>query len=426
MMNRIAINELPPAPAIRSAEAQAVRGETILCVSPRMWDSLWRDTQHIMSRLARDNRVLYFEPGRDPDKSVAQELVRNAPHFFRMQMREVAENLIVVPTPSSLPHIRRYLPQTIHRLLLPRIVEANAHILVRHIQQTMRALDVERPILWLYGPYEVGLIGHFGEKLVCYFNYDEFADFLGNERVRDMLVAYENRLCTLSDVVMTTSHAQWERRKPLNPETYFVPNGVDFELFQQALDDDQPLPQDIASIRHPIIGFAGWIGYHIDTELLCRIAEEFPYASLVLVGPDELPPNEARERLGSLSNVFFLGQKPRAELPDYLRAFDVALMPYSLTGHIRSAYPMKLHEYLAAGRAIVATDLPELYPYNEVVRVARDHEEFLYHVSVAMNDHSAKAIASRVAVARENTWDARVQQIYHILRTHLADEGETA
>lgn len=425
-MNRIAINELPAAPTIRPAEAQAVRGETILCVSPRRWDSLWRDTQHIMSRLARHNRILYFEPGRNPDKPVMQELLHNAPYFFQLQMHNVAENLTVIPTPSSLPHIRRYLPPTVHRFLLPRIVEANARILIRHIQQTMRALQVEQPILWLYGPYEVGLIGHFGEKLVCYFNYDEFADFVGNERVRDMLIAYENRLCTMANVVMATSRAQCERRRPLNPETYFVPNGVDFDLFHQALDEDLPLPQDIAPIRHPIIGFAGWIGYHIDTELLCRIAEEFPHASLVLVGPDELPQNQARERLGSLPNVYFLGQKPHVDLPRYVRAFDVALMPYSLTGHIRSAYPMKLHEYLAAGRAIVATDLPELYPYDQVVRVARDHEEFLYHVSVAMNDHSASAIAARVAVARENTWDARIQQIYRILRTHLTDEGESA
>jgi hypothetical protein len=98
-----------------------------------------------------------------------------------------------------------------------------------------------------------------------------------------------------------------------------------------------------------------------------------------------------------------------------LRTFDVALMPYMPVGHVLSAYPSKLHEYLAAGRAIVATDLPELWPYAHVVRIARTGDEFIQMVGRALSDCSAAAVDGRLAVARENTWDQRVREIGVIL-----------
>jgi glycosyltransferase involved in cell wall biosynthesis len=161
------------------------------------------------------------------------------------------------------------------------------------------------------------------------------------------------------------------------------------------------------------------LGYHIDVALLCRIAEMFPDQPLVLIGPEEFAPSDDVPRLHSLPNVYFLGAKAREELPQYLQYIDVALMPYSLTGHILSAYPLKLHEYLAAGRAIVSTDLPEVYPYDDVVRIARSHDEFLALIAEAMDDNSPEVIAKRAAVAQENTWDHRVEEIHRILDQRL-------
>ena len=90
-------------------------------------------------------------------------------------------------------------------------------------------------------------------------------------------------------------------------------------------------------------------------------------------------------------------------------------MPYSLSGHVLSAYPAKLHEYLAAGRAVVATALPELRPYESVVRLAQTSDDFVQMIGQALADRSAEAINARVAVARDNTWDQRVAEIGRIL-----------
>ncbi len=404
---------------VNEMQEGTVRGETFLCIAPRVWHSLWRDSQHVMSRIAKQNRVLYFEPGRNPDRRHSAEMWRNLPNFVRLRTESVNQNLITIGSPSTLPIMRHHLPRSVLQVTTPWVVRINASILTRHVRRVMKAYDVRAPILWLYSPYQVSLAGKFNEKIVCYYNYDEFPEFVQNKRVKTMLREFDNQLSSRADVVFATSRSQWKRRHDVNPNTYFSPNGVDFDLFNRALTSSRPLPSDIGALRRPIIGFAGWLGYQIDTGLLLRLSEAFPECSLVLVGPDELPDAAARAQLKARPNVFFLGRKELEQLPDYLQAFDVALIPYVLEGHVLSIYPMKLHEYLAAGRAVVSINLPELQPYSHVVRTAVTHDEFVHQTRLALQDHTPEAIAARVAVARENTWDHRVEEIHRVLHQHL-------
>jgi glycosyltransferase involved in cell wall biosynthesis len=400
-----------------------MQGETILCIEPSSrWHSLWRDSQQIMSRIAATNRVLFFEPGRNHERPVITEMMRNLPNFLALRSFREQENLYVIQTPSSLPHLRRHLPRGVLKTSMPLVDRINTRILLRHVRWAMEEYAVKDPILWLYSPSHVDLIGKCHEKLTCYFNYDEYADFVHNAHIRDLVQRRDDELARRVDVVFATSRAQAGRREAQNPNTFFIPNGVDFDLFQRALDPCLSVPDDIAVIPRPIIGFAGWLGYHIDVRLLVRIAETYENCSLVLVGPEELPRGSDRRRLRELPNVSFLGRKERTLLPNYLKVFDVALMPWSLAGHIMSAYPLKLHEYLAAGRSCVATALPELRPFGNIVRIAETHEEFVRYIQDALGDCSREAIEQRVAVARQNTWDHRVADIYRILGSLRREE----
>ena len=392
-----------------------MHNETILCMAPRRWDALWKETQAIMSRLAVHNRVFYFEPGRDPEHTVLAEMRRNWRILFRPTTREIQENLLVIPSPPVLPHGRRHLPGCVLRVTMPLVLAINARLLIRHMRRAIRARAVTSPILWLTDPYHVSLVGKFREKLVCYFNFDEFADMVENRRVSRLLRRLDDQLTRRADVVFTTSRAQQDRRKIANPRTYFIPNAVDFELFSRALTEELPVPADIASVPRPILGYVGWLTNHIDVALLGRIAEGYPHCSLVLVGPGQLPAGADLDALRRRPNVVFLGRKDHSAVPAYLRVFDVALMPYSLSGHVLSAYPAKLHEYLAAGRAVVATALPELRPYASVVRLAQTSDDFVQMIRQALADRFAEAINARVAVARDNTWDQRVAEIGRIL-----------
>ena len=96
-----------------------MRDETILCIAPRVWHSLWRDTQPIMWRIAKQNRVLYFEPGRNPDRRHSTEMWRNLPNFWTLRAQALHHNLILIPTPSCLPFMRKRLPRPVLQVAMP-------------------------------------------------------------------------------------------------------------------------------------------------------------------------------------------------------------------------------------------------------------------------------------------------------------------
>ena len=400
-----------------------MNGETILWVAAHDWNSLWRGEQQLALRIAAQNRVIYFQPDRATDESALSAIARKLPNLFQLHAQPLHQEFVLVPTPPALPVARKFLPRALLQATTPAIVKINASMLIRQIRRAMTDFKITEPILWLSSPYHCDLVGKFSEKLSCYYVYDEAADFTANIRIRELLLRCDECVSARVNVIFATSRAQCERRTPLNPNTHLVANGVDFELFNGALTSNLPLPADMERIPGPIIGFAGWLGYHIDVHLLREVAEAYPGCSLVLVGPDHLPHSKDAALLRSLSNVFFLGQKDLAELPRYMAAFDVALMPWQLAGHIWSAYPLKLHEYLAAGRAIVATALPELTPFNHLLRIAHTHQEFISCVADSLQDHAPAAVQSRVAAARENTWDHRVADIYRILESLLENRS---
>jgi glycosyltransferase involved in cell wall biosynthesis len=398
-----------------------MENETILCLSTRQWHSLWRNTQQIMWRLAQTNHVIFVEPQRDPDASYGASLRRNSRYFGRLALENITPSLTVVRTPPGLPYARQNLPGRLLRLSVPLVASVNNALLAWHLRRVLRALRVEQPILWLYEPRMGGLVGRLGEKLACYFNYDELADFAPNARIRDLLQAYDDRLCRQVDVVFASSTGQSQRRQRLNPNTHFVPNAVDYPHFSQALDPATPTAPELASLGRPILGFVGWLGHQLDVPLLDRVAAAYPNCALVLVGPDALEKTAAYQALRARPNVLFVGRQPLETLPSYLKAFNVALLPYNVkSGHTHAIYPLKLHEYLAAGCSVLAADMPELKPFAPVIRIARDDDEFVQLVPQALADNAPERKQARTNVARQHTWEQRVGTIHRVLDQALA------
>ncbi len=397
------------------------QNETILCVAPRRWDSLWRETQQIMSRLSKNNKVIYLDPGDSNQMDAGSKMVKalkSLRNVISPQYNKINNNLMVVSSPPSLPYFRRFLPQGLLKFWLPFAVWLNARVSLFHINRVLSVKKVDEPILWVHHPFSLSLVRELNLKLSCYYNYDEFSDMAHSWRIKPFLEEREKQFCEAVDVIFATSTAQEKKRLAWNENTYFVPNAVDFELFNQALSNID-LAKDITDIPRPIMGFAGWLGYHIDVALLLKLAQRYPDYSLVLVGPDELTESEQSKALKKLSNVYFLGMKAKEALPSYLKAFDVALMPWALSGHIKSAYPLKLHEYLAAGRSALATDLPELAPFKDYLYIAKDQEDFIEAIPECLNRNDSKSIYSREAIASQNTWEHRVKLIEKILLEQL-------
>jgi glycosyltransferase involved in cell wall biosynthesis len=396
--------------------------ETILCVSPTSWFSLWRNRQQIMSRIAKHNTVLFVEPQRNPEQAFLRDVREKTGHLARPQITQEGRNLSIVQVPPALP-FGAAIAGPLASQLAALVSKVNNAVLARTIQSALRTLGVQSPILWLYYPWHAGLVGQFGEKLVCYHVYDELAEYPQNRPVRDFIQRSDKALCRKADLIFASSSVQAERRKPLNSETHFVPNAADFDHFNQALAPDLSLPAQVREIPSPRIGYIGFLGFQVNVDLLLGVAKARPDWQLLLIGPDQLGQDERCNTLRGMENVHLLGRKTLAELPAYSKACDVALLPYDLSTHMATSYPLKLHEYLAAGKPVVAVPMRELKPFEDVVYLADSPAAFVRRIEQALREDSQERIRRRTEVAQMNTWDRRVEQISALINRRLEERA---
>lgn len=410
---------------------QLKRERTIVCISPDSWRGLFRSRQQIMSRLAKDFRIVYLEPGRLMGENQLKSAIGAMKNFLNISTYEPIENITVVTGVPLLPHFRTQLPESVLKFSYPFISRINYTYTKQHFKRALKELEVEDPIVWLCGFGDYGMDAHrffddLDNSLTCYQVYDESPDFAHNKRIQKQLRNADDVTCKKADVVITTSKSQFDRREGLNSNMFFTPNGVNFPLFNSPMVEDIPLPADIADLPKPIIGFSGWMGYQIDVPLLIKVAKKYVHGSVVLLGPNDIPQTPELKAFMEMPNVHFLGRKQPQEMPSYFQAFDAATIPYVMAGHTRYIYPLKLHEYLAAGRTVVSTDLPNLYPHKDLVHIAMSHDEYLEQLDVAIADYSPDAVKARTDLAKKYSWDDRVKEIKDILEDHLKSKFGSA
>ncbi len=293
---------------------------------------------------------------------------------------------------------------------------------IASLRHAMRQLGMEQPILWLCRPTTVDMVGHFNEALVCYHVVDEYAaySFLEPNKRQQMIVA-EQRLLNLADIVLVVSPTLLETKSRYHPNVHLVRNGVDFNAFVRATRSEVPPPPDIAALSQPRIGYVGVINDKLDFKLLRYVAEALPTCSLVLVGPIDRHSDADSLREAGLDNVKFLGRKDVNEVPYYINACDVCLLPYKQNEWTRNVDALKLYEYLACGKPIVSVDIPTAREHGAVIRIADSWETFVAAVKAALSENSMVAIEQRRAIARENTWDKRVALISNLIAQTLND-----
>ncbi len=218
------------------------------------------------------------------------------------------------------------------------------------------------------------------------------------------------------DITLTTSQELRRLKLKFSDQVYFHPNAADFSSFQRALTEIFPRPTELIPAEgRTIIGYTGNIESRIDYQLLKKIIEDHPDKMIVMVGPLTSP--EYRTiGLTAYSNVITTGAKTIDQLPAYLQYFDCALIPFKKNTLTRSIYPLKVNEYLAAGRPIVATDFSEdIRSFGDVIYIGRTHSEFVELIDVAIRENNSARIQARTAVANTNTWAARVEQFWEFL-----------
>jgi GT2 family glycosyltransferase/glycosyltransferase involved in cell wall biosynthesis len=296
-----------------------------------------------------------------------------------------------LPGPSDLNIYR-------HRPDVPTI-EAWVQAFDRLRQQFYIAEAVCIVQLPFWGPLALRLRERFGWRVV-YDCMDWHAGFSTNEPAMLELEAW---LTHASDVIWVTSQALLQEQRRYRTRCYLVPNACDFEHFSVSL---APPPEALAGLPRPLIGYYGAISDWFDTTLVADVARRRPEWSFVLIGSTfgaDLTP------LQGLSNVHLLGEQPYSALPAYLHAFDVCIIPFRLTPLTEATNPVKLYEYLSAGKPVVSVPLPEIEAVASegLVYTASGAEAWVQVVERALREDTPERQAARRHFARQNTWEIR-------------------
>jgi len=226
----------------------------------------------------------------------------------------------------------------------------------------------------------------------------------------------ERRLLDESDLVLVTSRPLLDRVRKVRPDALQLPNAADAQRFAH-LPARSASP--LAKLARPVVGYYGAIAAWFDAEAIALAARRHPDWSFVLVGDTK---GAALESLEGRSNVHLPGEVPYADLPGYLAAFDVCTIPFQRTPLTEATNPVKLYEYLATGKPVVARRLPELEPFSDVIALHDTAEEFVDALERAVKaEDGAALVARRRAIAFENTWEIR----YRTLREKLDNLAAT-
>ncbi len=240
---------------------------------------------------------------------------------------------------------------------------------------------------------------------------DDITAFDGNPT---RLTANHHWLLKKAHLVTATAERLHEQVVSHRSEALLLPNGVDYEHFSKSRQGAAPTPPaDLTPLvvqNKPIIGYYGAISRWFDFDLLAEVAESRPGYSFVLIGPDfdgSLHPSDILQR----PNIHWLGRKEYIQLPTYLTHFDVAIIPFKLEALTHTTSPLKLFEYMAGGKPVVATPMAESTRFSGVLTAATpaDFAERLDEGLSLAQDQDYLAQIDQVA--RENTWETRAQTL---------------
>ncbi|MDW8130299.1 MAG: glycosyltransferase [Bryobacterales bacterium] len=362
-------------------------------------------SHHVARRLAERLPVLYVDcPGLRPPSATTRDVGR--------LVRKIAE-AARGPQPVGPQMWHCTLPQVPFRRL-PAFRGLNRRLGPFLLRKWIRQLGWRRLISWFVVPHPGFLAGSLGEDYVVYYCTDDYSALPGVDRT--VVARMDEELSRRADQIFAVSEHLLEMKRGVNPSTAYAPHGVDFELFARASDPATPSPETAARLPRPVIGYFGVLGAWIALDLLVYLACSRPHWSFLIVGRVAVDVSD----LARLPNLYFVGPQAYESLPQWARAFDVAILPYLHTEQVLAANPLKLKEYLATGKPVVSVWTPEVERFAHYVRIARDREEFLRQIEAALREDTPELARARQAVVAGMTWEARVAECLAVVEQGLA------
>ena len=362
------------------------------------WGSLPSSTQHLIRQLALrgERKVLWVNSiGLRRPKLNKNDLARLWHKLTARTAHEPSDTTLSMPgcfrviNPKTLP-----VPEG---RFLRRLA---AKLLVWQIKPVMASMQLRQPILWMSLPTAVDVAGRLGESKLVYYCGDDFSALAGVDH--QIVARRECQLALQADLILAASHVLY-RKFPWN-KTKLLSHGVDYHLFSGPCQRAVDLPQG----GKPIAGFYGSLSDWLDLELLEQVIQALPDWHFVFIGRQDVDCSV----LSRYPHVHFLGPRPHARLPSYVQHWTVSLLPFIDSPQIRACNPLKLREYLAAGRPVVSTRFPAASEYWQMISLIDNAEQMVMAMRHAQQQ--AEPVRGQEAVANES-WQAKAELLEQYL-----------
>jgi len=388
---------------------------SIICFGGEDW---WYHHPHSKAHLMRKferagNKVIFVNsismglPGLG-HKDLLPRIKRKLGSYSKLA-RETDEGITVI-SPASLPFFGTAAARSINRRLIGT-----------QIKRLARSRGLTNPILWIAIPTAADMIGTLDESAVVYQVSDKYdANTMDHATDPALIRGLHERAIDAADLIFYSGRKLfieatrgWER-------SHLLEQGVDYDHWRRVGEGSLEVAPEIANIPRPRLGYFGAIEpWLVDQELIKRAARERPEWQWVFIG------NKSRGlEIEGLSNTHFLPPVAYAELPAYAAGFDVCVLPWETEQSFTSyGSAIKVREYLATGKPVVISPLPEYEPMRDVLRIARTRDDFFRLVEEALHDNDPAASAARQAAVASGTWDARAEWVSGLIERVLAADG---
>ena len=397
------------------ATVESASRTRIICFAGSLYDQgSWTNRQHIMARLSKKYPVLYIEPR----VWIVRYVLENILHpkkmmrfFLRVFKYEQRSDLLYITSQFNIiPGSREF----------TWISSINHWFNKRRVQSTARALGFleGNTVLWLYDTEAAEYLPMFKDATVIYDCVDNHASQAGVNRNAKRVHDEERTILKRADLVTVTSKHLFKLKRKHAKNVQLVLNAGDVELYEREISGSakKNAGNALKNIPHPILGSVGALdSYKYDFDLLVSTAEKNPTWHFVFVGaPIVDKKTKALKKLTNLKNVHMIGSIPRADVPAYVQHFDICLIPYKNNEYNRSSFPLKFWEFMATGKPIIATGLPELEEYRDSIGYAKTQKEFtsLITKQLAAKNNDSDA---RKKLAHQHGYDHRVRELMKLL-----------
>lgn len=324
-----------------------------------------------------------------------------------LRLSQYSGELYALTPPLMLP-ANRFSPGVLYN----RLKAFNDKMLARSITEGLEELGFKKFIFFnSFNPlYLTSLPDDFRPELFLYQSRDNIRAL--EHYLRKHGAAGETEAIQEADFSFATARQlQKDLQEVSGKNVRYLPNAANFDSFKTAYEQELPVPEELESLKRPIIGYTGNICHRTNYELLQKVCEAHSDKSVVMVGPRNHWKHTDID-LDAIPNLYFTGGKPIEALPGYLAHFDALILPFLCNEVTRSIYPLKINEYLASGKPVIATPFSEdIRSFSDVIELADTPAEFATAITQALESDAPERARARYDRAASNTWQDRVRQI---------------